>query len=114
MWNIIIWKTQWKGKLYFSHGSNHNCGVMVLVGGDLDFDLISINSDDDGRSIVMEAEAQESSHLFVNIYAPIRTQDQCRFFDKLNNNIKDCVANKELNIILGGDFNSKWTDRKRQ
>ena len=51
MWNIIIWKTQWKGKLYF--GSNHNCGVMVLVGGDLEIDLISINSDDDGRSILL-------------------------------------------------------------
>ena len=100
-----IWKTQWKGKLYFSHGSNHSCGVMVLVRGDLDFELISINSDDDGRSIVMEAVAQESSYLFVNIYAPNRTQDQCRFFDKLNNNIEDCVANKELKIILGGDFN---------
>lgn len=100
-----IWKTQWKGKLYFSHGSNHSCGVMVLVRGDLDFELISINSDDDGRSIVMEAVVQESSYLFVNIYAPNRTQDQCRFFDKLNNNIEDCVANKELKIILGGDFN---------
>ena len=27
------------------------------------------------------------------------------FFDKLNDNIEDCVANKELKIILGGDFN---------
>ena len=34
-----IWKTQWKGKLYFSHGSNHSCGVMVLVRAALDFDL---------------------------------------------------------------------------
>ena len=75
-----IWKTQWKGKLYFSHGSNHSCGVMVLVGGDLDFELISINSDDDGRSIVMDAVLQESSYLFVNIYAPNRTQDQCLLF----------------------------------
>ena len=49
-----IWKTQWKGKLYFSHGSNHSCGVMVLVRGDLDFELISINSDDDGRSLVIK------------------------------------------------------------
>ena len=49
-----IWKTQWKGKLYFSHGSNHSRGVMVLVRGDLDFELISINSDDDGRSIVIK------------------------------------------------------------
>ena len=56
---------------------------------------------DEGRSIVMEAEVQGSPYLFVNIYAPNKTQDQCRFFDKLNNNIEDCVANKELKIILG-------------
>ena len=53
--------------------------------------LLSINSDDEGRSIVMEAEEQGSLYLFVNIYAPNKTQDQCRFFDKLNNNIEDCV-----------------------
>ena len=53
----------------------------------------------------MEAEVQESPYLFVNIYAPNKTQDQCRFFDKLNNNIEDCVANKELKKILGIDFN---------
>ena len=68
-----IWKTQWKGKLYFSHGSNHSCWVMVLVRSDLDFNLISINSDDEGRSIVMEAEEQGSLYLFVNIYAPNKT-----------------------------------------
>ena len=56
---------------------------------------------DEGRSIVMEAEVQGSPYLFVNIYAPNKTQDQCRFFDKLNNNIEDCVANKELKILLG-------------
>ena len=49
----------------------------------------------------MEAEVQESPYLFVNIYAPNKTKDQCRFFDKLNNNIEDSVADKELKIILG-------------
>ena len=52
---------------------------MVLVRSDLDFNLMSINSDDEGRSIVMEAEVQGSPYLFVNIYAPNKTQDQCRF-----------------------------------
>ena len=94
-----IWKTQWKGKLHFSHGSNHSCGVMILVRSDLDFNLISINSDDEGRSIVMEAEVQGSPFLFVNVYAPNKTQDQCCFFDKLNDSIEDCDANKELTII---------------
>ena len=78
---------------------------MVLVRSDLDLNLISINSDDEGHSIVMEAEVQGSPYLFVNIYASNKTQDQCRFLVKLNNNIEDCVANKELKIILGGDFN---------
>ena len=41
--------------------------MMVLVRSDLDFNLISINSDDEGRSIVMEAEVQGSPSLFVNI-----------------------------------------------
>ena len=75
---------------------------MVLVRSDLDFNLISINSDDEGRSIVM---VQGSPLLFVNIYASSKTQDQCCFFDKLNDNIEDCVANKELKIILEGNFN---------
>ena len=75
-----IWKTQWQGKLYFAHGSNHSCGVMtVLVRSDLDFSLKSVNLDTEGRSIIMEAEEQGSSFLFVNIYAPNKVQDQCRF-----------------------------------
>jgi len=42
----------------------------------------------------MAAEVQELPYLLVNIYVPNKTQDQCRFFDKLNNNTEDCVANK--------------------
>ena len=51
-----IWRTQWQGKLYFSHGSNHSRGVMILARSDLDLRLKSIKSDDDGRFIIMEAE----------------------------------------------------------
>ena len=80
----------------FSHGSNHSCGVMVLVRSHLDFNLISINSDDEGRSIVMEAEVQGSPYLFVNIYARNKTEDQCRFFDKLNNNLKIVLLPRSL------------------
>ena len=76
---------------------------MVLVRSDFDFNLISINSDDEGRSIVMEAETQGSpfQSLVVNIYALNKTQDQCRFFDKLNNNIEDCVAQRSLGSFSG-------------
>ena len=26
-----IWKSQWRGDIYFSHGSEHSRGVMILV-----------------------------------------------------------------------------------
>ena len=104
-----IWRTQWRGKLFFAHGSNHSCGVMILVRSDLDFNPRTISCDDEGRSIIIEAEVQGSPFLFVNIYAPNKVQDQCRFFDKLNKNIEDRVVNEELRIILGGDFNVTLT-----
>lgn len=100
-----IWKTQWPGKLYFSHGSNHSCGVMILVKDDLDFKLNLLSSDAKGRYIIMEAEVQGSSFLFVNIYAPNNVQDQCCFYDNLNKNIEENIIDKENRIIIGGDFN---------
>ena len=100
-----IWKTQWQGKLQFAHGSNHSCGVMILVRSDLDFSIESVNLDSEGRSIIMEADVQGSLFLFVNIYAPNKVQDQCQFFASLNKKIEDFVVNKEHRIILGGDFN---------
>ena len=100
-----IWKTQWQGKSYFSHGSNHSCGVMILVKDDLDFKLNSLSSDDKGRYIIMEAEVQGSSFLFVNIYAPNTAQDQCCFYDNLNKDIEENIIGKENRILIGGDFN---------
>ena len=100
-----IWKTQWQGKLQFAHGSNHSCGVMILVRSDLDFSIESVNLDSEGCSIIMEADIQGSLFLFVNIYAPNKVQDQCQFFASLNKKIEDFVVNKEHRIILGGDFN---------
>ena len=99
-----IWRTQWRGKLFFAHGSNHSCGVMILVRSDLDFNQRTISCDDEGRSIIIEAEVQGSPFLFVNIYAPKKVQEQCRFFEKLNKNIEDRVVNEDLRIIIGRDF----------
>ena len=79
--------------------------MIILVRSDLDFNPRTISCDDEGRSIIIEAEVQGSPFLFVNIYSPNKVQDQCRFFDKFNKNILDCVVNEELRIILGGDFN---------
>ena len=101
-----IWRTQWQGKLFFSHGTNHSCGVMVLVRSDLDFNLKSVEVDVQGRYAIMEADVQGSNFLFVNIYAPNKVQEQCYFLDNLNNINENFVVNKEQKIVIGGDFNT--------
>ena len=62
-----LWKTQWKGDLYFAHSSEHSRGVLILVKERLNFELKSCSL--------------RSSRLFlVNIYAPNKTSEQCTFF----------------------------------
>ena len=71
---------------------------MILVRDDLDFKLNLARSDDNGRYIIMEAEVQGSSFLFVNIYAPNSVQDQCCFYDNLNKNIEENIIGKDNRI----------------
>ena len=43
------WKKQWPGECFFSHGSNHSCGVAILIRKSLDFQMKSMRADVDGR-----------------------------------------------------------------
>jgi exonuclease III len=92
--------------MYFSHGSNHSKGVFILIRDNLDFQLNSIKYDENGRYIFLQASVQDSSFLFVNIYAPNKENEQCIFFQNLNNLlIEELSSNIEPHIIVGGDFN---------
>ena len=44
-----VWKKQWKGEMYFSHGSVHSRGVLVLIKNSLEFQIKSMRQDKEGR-----------------------------------------------------------------
>ena len=75
-----FWKTQWKGKAFFAHGTNHSCGVLILIREDLEFELKSVNQDHEGRSIIIDVVVQGSDYVFANVYAPTKVQRQITFF----------------------------------
>ena len=52
----IEWKYQWKGDMFFSHGSNHSKGVLILTKNDLDFRAKKVTTDKNGRFITMNTE----------------------------------------------------------
>ena len=78
-----VWKCQWKGPIYFAHGSNRSCGVLILVKESLEFDLKSILADANGRYILLNVTVQGCNYFLGNIYAPNKVREQCSFFEEL-------------------------------
>ena len=40
-----VWKSQWKGEMFFSHGTVHSKGVLILIKNNLEFELKSSKID---------------------------------------------------------------------
>ena len=57
-----IWKNQWRSNLFFSHGTCHSRGVLVLVKDNLDFNLQTVKTDPEGRYIMLDATIQDSRY----------------------------------------------------
>ena len=101
-----IWKAEWGGKIYYSHGTTHSKGVMILFKPSLDFEIESILADKNGRYLLLKANMLESSFLFSNIYAPNDPATQITFFCNLENIL---LPFADAQIILGGDMNCPLT-----
>jgi len=89
---------QLKGDMFFSHGSEHSRGVLIL-----EFELKSVGQDSQGWFILLEAIVQDQKFVFLTIYVPNRTTQQMLFFD----HIKDELNRMDIEgrIIAGGDLN---------
>ena len=99
------WKFQYRGQMFYSHGSNHSRGVLVLISETLQFDLISLKEDIHGRFVAIQALVQEAPFLLLNLYAPTKCSEQCDFFELISSVLEDMNTDSSYNIILGGDFN---------
>lgn len=95
---------QWKGKILFSHGTNHSRGVLILVKDRLDFTLQSVKVDSEGRYILLEALIQDSPFVLLNIYAPNTSTEQREFFEKIAEELKSSVTLSDSSLVVG-DFN---------
>ena len=100
-----IWKKQWKGDMFFSHGTGHSKGVLILVRDHLDFKLQSVKVDSQGRYILLEATIQDSPFLLLNIYAPNKCSEQCDFFETISEVLKSSFTISDYSVIIGGDSN---------
>ena len=49
-----MWSQQWRGDVFYSHGTTKSSGVMTLIGEKLKFKLIENINDNNGRYITRE------------------------------------------------------------
>ena len=102
-----IWKSQWRGNIFFSHGSEHSKGVMILFKEKFD-DKIKIQREHKCRRfIILKSVIQGQPIVLVNIYAPNKTKDQCTFFEEIQKELDELEVDENCDVIIGGDFNVK-------
>ena len=78
------WESDWDGPVFFSHGSNHSRGVLILVASHLKLKLDSVVKDEDGRYVILRGELGGVKVLIGNCYFPTRDKEktQLEFLQK--------------------------------
>ena len=105
-----IWKSEWGGKIYFCHGTSHSRGVMILFNPKFAAQVNSIETDKNGRYLLLQTIISDTNFQLCNIYSPNNNSDQKTFFLSILNVLR---KRSEINIIIGGDFNCTLTPRDK-
>ena len=74
-----IWQKDWGSTCYFTHGSKHRCGLMIMFDERLDVKIETIETDPMGRYIFMKTQIQDNQLYLLNIYAPNKVREQTHF-----------------------------------
>ena len=98
-----VWKKEWGGELFFSHGTKHSKGVCILINPTAQIQVNYSYSDNSGRIVLITISLNGHNLTLCNIYAPNNQANQLKFMQELNN----CIIDKtELtSLIVGGDWN---------
>ena len=96
-----LWTSEWGGKIFFSHGTEHARGVCVMVNPNSLFQVESVEIDQEGRFIVAKVDEDYS---IVNIYAPTDYRQQPAFIRTLSELL---MSKTNLSkVIIAGDWNT--------
>ena len=94
-----LWEKQWGGHALWSPGTNRSAGVGLLLHPTSSVEIVSHNTDTDGR--VLAAKLKHNEHVFqlLNVYAPNQPSDRVTFFGTLWR-----LVYRNVDTIVTGDF----------
>ena len=94
------WSVEWGNHIYFSHGNSNSKGVAILFNKNSPFQLHNVDTDKEGRYLLLYGSLGNKKYLLVNFYAP--NDDNTSSIDCLVKRIEKFSPDY---IIWGGDFN---------
>ena len=102
--NEKIWKREWPGKIYFSHGKSNKSGVAILFPQHIVHTVKECITDTEGRFVILDVDINDVNYILINLYAP--TKDHSADQVKVLLDIQDILSKFiDKSLICGGDFN---------
>ena len=101
--NVDLWKKQWNGPLYFSEGTAHSKGQLILLRKNPIITKHEIIFQD-SRILGVKVCCNDKSRCVFNVYGPNIDDEKGSFFSDIN-----CVIQKECKndlFLIAGDFNT--------
>ena len=99
------WHDDFKVRIFFSHGTQSSCGVMIGFLGSITFLPKSICKDKNGRILIIEAEIDDETFILINFYNSNTETEQVKSMNDLENLLQNFDINPSKNIVFAGDFN---------
>lgn len=98
----LIWRNEWGGGIFFSHGSNHQKGVCILLNPASKLAIEECHMDNEGRIVAVNVVLNNLRFSICNIYAPNCLAEQTKFAQTLNAFLLRYLSVDKL--IIGGDW----------
>ena len=95
----------WKKGSYFSHGLSNARGVLIAFRESLDYKILSVTYDSNGRFIVINIIIKGSPFILINYYAPNDENGQIQVLTEIQEQLDLLDPDQDTEIIWGGDFN---------
>ena len=99
------WSHEWGTKCFFSHGSKHSRGTMLLFKNGFDVEVLKVLTDTNGRYIIAKVKIEGELFCFVNIYGPTKSNEKQAFFNIVTDKLTEAEILVSDKIIIGGDWN---------
>ena len=104
-----LWKSQWGGQAFFSHGESNAKGVAIFIRKKLQTKVHKLYADPFGRYLIIDITIGLQRLTLCNVYGP--NTDDLTFFDNLFEQIESF---QNADLIIAGDFNTLLNDRDKK